>query len=400
MSYQPPNIVTPVTSHVPLELCNGSNGIEQTAISATETWTSGTIKTFHESVLVSCYVDADATFFLDLSTDDGENFDSTISKQLSAGVNEFSTSVKGSRTVRVRITAGSSDVTVIRSHVEFGTFRQANSPLNATLQSDSDAATVRATDARIDAALGRFRGIAPVNKFGRAPAGVQVTATDIWDRADATPTQQIWTAPTQARVHAIVSTSTADTNSSGAGARTISVFGLTAWDAAETSEVVTLTGQTPVNTVNSYVIIHRMRVVTCGGTGPNVGTITATAATDGTVTAAIRPTIGSTAMAIYGVPEGKSLLLSDWWANIRDSSGAASDALVRLFYNPDPENYPTLYIERDARGLQSDGTASDVWPYESYKTFPGPGIIKVNCIASTADIDMTAGFDGIVVDDA
>ena len=232
-----------------------------------------------------------------------------------------------------------------------------------------------------------------VNNFGRAPAGVQDVITDIWDRADASPTQSIWLAPTAARVHAVVSgsandaaaagimtisggnisdgkivtigskvytfqatltnvdgnvhiggnasgtidnlidainlgsgagtdyaadmtanevttlatveggdlmniymdtadgtlvTTTNDGNTSwgnativlGVGARTIRIYGLKTWDLAETSEVMYLQGVFPQNTDNSYVIIHRMEVLTKGATSVNSGAIKATAASD------------------------------------------------------------------------------------------------------------------------
>ena len=167
-------------------------------------------------------------------------------------------------------------------------------------------------------ARGNITGYSRVNKFGAAPQGIQTTTTDIWSRADATPTQQIWIAPTQARIHAIASSSAQDA-AGGTGAASVIVYGLKTWASAETNETITLTGATPVNTANSYVIIHRMKVVgqaTTTGVGVNIGTITATAATDNTITAVILPGDGQTEMAIYGVPSGYTFFLKRFAAAV------------------------------------------------------------------------------------
>ena len=248
-----------------------------------------------------------------------------------------------------------------------------------------------------DVLAGRVEGYTTINKFGRAPDGVQTTATDIWNRADSTPTQQIWVAPTQARVHAIVSSDGGDT-SAGAGAKTVLVYGLTDWDTAETNEIITMAGVTPVNTVNSYVIIYRMRVVTSGATARNIGTITATAATDSTITSVMLATEGTTKMAIYGIPSTKCIHLTRISASIQKSSGVAVDALVRVLVNPEPDVQLTNFNENDVHGLQSTGVSTHTWEYFPYDTIVGPAIIKMNCISSNADTDMTAGFAGFLVD--
>lgn len=250
----------------------------------------------------------------------------------------------------------------------------------------------------LEVARGRVGGISSVNKFGSAPSGVQTTATDIWSRANATPTQQIWLPPTTARVHAIVSSSTSDDGSpAGVGARTLRVYGLTSWSAVEVSEDVVLDGTTPVNTVNSYVIIHRMKVLTSGATSINVGTITATAATDGTVTAVILPGEGQTEMAIYGVPSIQSFYLTRWYCGVAKSSGAAADADFHLLVNETPTTNLLNYLYKSDFSLQTTGTNSFEKHYDNPVRFAGPCIIKVQATASVADLDAQSGFDGYLV---
>jgi len=104
-------------------------------------------------------------------------------------------------------------------------------------------------------ALGIIPEVKPINKYGRS-TNVDATETDLWDL---TASQPVWLAPTSARIHAIVSSS-GDDASAGVGAKTIRIYGLQTWDSVETSEDITMAVATPVNHVNSYVIILRMKV--------------------------------------------------------------------------------------------------------------------------------------------
>lgn len=323
--------------------------------------------------------------------------------QLTPNTPEFHTAVKLGRFFRVKITNSTTTGATLDHVTYFGTFRQGNAPLNQTLSQDSDAITVRAVDTMLDVSAGRFGGFTPVNKFGRAPTGLQTEGTqaggtDIWDRADATPTQSRWLAPTAARVHAIVSSDASDDSDDAlGGAYTVRVYGLQTWDSKETSEVVTLNGTASVNTVNSYVIIHRMTVETHGGV-VNAGTITATAATDSTVTAAILPERGQTEMAIYGIPSTQKAYITQFYSTIDKQGGAVGTANIRLMVNGSPDT-GSGYIIKNVRGLQSTGTSSDTWGYNPYFVVDGPAIIKMNGISSADDIEATGGFDMILVDD-
>jgi hypothetical protein len=257
----------------------------------------------------------------------------------------------------------------------------------------------RNTDLMFEIARGNMAGISGINKFGRAPSGVQTTATDIWDRADATPTQSVWTAPIQARIHQIVSSSGSDDgNPVGVGARTLRIYGLTAWNTAEVNEDITLNGTTNVPTVNSYVIIHRMKVLTKGATNVNVGTITATADTDGTVTAQINIGEGQTQMAIYGIPSTQTAYLPCFYASLNKSSAAAATLNVSLLVNPEPDSELINFLVKNTRGLQSTGKSDSQWFFMPYYKIEGPAIIKIQAIASANDIECSAGFDLILVD--
>jgi len=258
-------------------------------------------------------------------------------------------------------------------------------------------------DFTLEAAMGNIPGVSTLNKFGRAPSGLQTTATDIWDRADATPTQSVWTAPTQARVHAIVSTSDTDSDTGGdnpqaAGLRTLRVYGLTDWDTAEVSEDIIMDGTTAKNTANSYVIIHRMHALTKGATaGANVGTITATAATDGTVTAAILPGKGQTLMAIYGVPSTHTAYVGRIYANILGTPGANSAATASLLVNPEPDTELTGFLTKHTFSIIRDGVSAFTIPYYVPKVFAGPTIIKLSGISTVNDLDVSGGFDAFII---
>lgn len=256
------------------------------------------------------------------------------------------------------------------------------------------------SDFALDVARGLVSGVAAVYKFGSAPTGVQTSATDIWSRANATPTQQIWVAPTQARIHAIASDSDVDGKTgapTAAGARTLRVWGLPDWDTAETSQDITLDGTTSVNTT-ALVIIHRMKVLTAGTTSINVGTITATAATDTSITAVILPTEGQTQMAIYGVPSTQTFYMTAFGGSMNDTT-AQSRVDLRLLVNESPDSSPlnTRFIVKTDVQIQNSGASFISRSFNPYVSYAGPCIIKLQARASAADTDVSASFQGYLV---
>lgn len=252
-------------------------------------------------------------------------------------------------------------------------------------------------------ATGQERHHWAVNKFGHAPNGVQTTETDIWDRADATPTQQVHVVPTQPRIHNIVSSSIADDLGS-TGATHIKIWGVTSWvddhDSPEHSEEIIMNGQTPVATVGEYVFIHRIRVTNTGSGNVNAGTITATAATDGTISAAILPGNGSTQMAMLAVPPGYQHWMFNLNAAVSKSSGGAASINYEIYDDDysNSTNAATLLAAKNVRdeiSVQSTGTSTVLMDYKFPLRFTGPCVIRIAGFASAADLDGIVTWDGV-----
>ncbi|MDK1029605.1 MAG: hypothetical protein QGM50_02410 [Anaerolineae bacterium] len=257
-----------------------------------------------------------------------------------------------------------------------------------------------------EVALGNIEGRMSMDKFGAAPFGVQTTETDIWDRADAVPTQPVWLAPTAARIHTIQSTSAQDIVG-GTGVATVDISYLPDWNTEEAIERVTGNLNAGIAMSNAAVIIHRMVVLPQASTtdpGGNEGTITATAAVDATVTAAILPGAGSepgngeTEMAIYGIPSTQKALLYNWDAQIDKSQGAVASINFRLRVNLNPDVQTVSFHRRDDISVQSTGTSSRAKPKLPPILIEGPAIIKVTGEGSVNDLDAEAGFDLVIVD--
>jgi hypothetical protein len=135
-----------------------------------------------------------------------------------------------------------------------------------------------------------------------------------------------FTEPTAARVHAIVSGSANDT-AAGTGARIVDVYGIGS-DGLALSEGVTLNGATPVNTTKSYLFINEMKVRTAGSGGVNAGIITATAATDSTVTCTIPVGYNISKQAAYMAPAGLNKRIEYFNASTVNATGGAVTTLI------------------------------------------------------------------------
>jgi len=125
---------------------------------------------------------------------------------------------------------------------------------------------------------------------------------DVWDGPG------LWTPPTEARIHDVVSDNTNDTLL-GSGARTLFVTGLDA-SLLPQEETVEMDGTTVVPTSLSYLRINDAFVIGAGASDTNEGIITLTAQVDVTVTAFLEAGTSETQAVVYTVGADRLLLLT------------------------------------------------------------------------------------------
>jgi len=251
-------------------------------------------------------------------------------------------------------------------------------------------------DIGLEIAEGHVHGHAPVFKFGRNSNIANATTADIWDGGAVGGESLIWVAPTVARIHNISSDNAADT-AAGGGCRTLTIYGLTDWDTPEVSETVTMNGTSDVATANAYVIIHRLSCTTWGATDVNVGTLSATAVTDGTVTAQIGAGNGQTQMVVYGIPSTQSLYVFNATAVANKGSGSSATGDMRMLYNPRPDIYPPIFKTVDLSGISSDTSGvSRAYPIPVRMT--GPAILKIQIDSNANGFDISAAINAVLVD--
>lgn len=275
-------------------------------------------------VMVVCKTDNTGTLYFDFSPD-GSNWDSTFPVQgfqIASGINEFHTAVKGPRYFRVRLVNDTGAQTYLRLYTYYGTFRQGNLPLNQSIAVDADAQVVRPTDFHYEVAQGRYSGATTWNKFGYNN-----------DIDTATDPETIWSVGgsfvrmTSADTLDVVSSSGSDTGA-GTGAQSVIIYGIDANFEAQT-EVVTLSGVTPVTTLNTWLGVNRVAIYLAGTGGVNAGTITIddTAGTVGTQ-AEIPVGEGTTQQCIFFV-EANHTALMDWMVlNINKISGGSTPTVT------------------------------------------------------------------------
>ena len=213
-----------------------------------------------------------------------------------------------------------------------------------------------------------------IYKFGNNPI-VGNTLETIWSQGG------IYAYPASATTMTVSSSSTNDT-SAGTGARTVTISGLNG-SYVETSENITLNGQTAVTTVNSYIRMNRAFVLTAGSGEQNagviyVGTGTVTAGVPANIFTTISVGTNQTLQSFWTVPANYTAYLYQTNISTGNASNTPASLRVSLVARPfggvfntkelialidgdhiQSYNFPIKYTEKtdlEFRGISSSGS--------------------------------------------
>lgn len=165
------------------------------------------------------------------------------------------------------------------------------------------------------AGLGLVPGCSRVVMLGHNPiVDIATDPEDVWEGGGLYPFQAT------ASTLSVVSTSANDT-AAGTGARTILISGLNSAYAPIT-EVVTLNGLTPVITTNSFLRINLCTTTSSGSGEVNAGDISVNVSGGGALQALLRAGYGFNRSAVYTVPAGNTLFITNSTFAVNTSPGA------------------------------------------------------------------------------
>jgi hypothetical protein len=308
---------------VPVQVVSGIDfkNTTETPLTGDGTYTGDVSIDPQTDVMVSCITDATGTLYFDFFVDEHNFTTFPVSGfEVSAGIHEFHTAVKGPRGFRVRLVNGSSAQSYLRLFTYFGAFRQSNTPLNQSVSLDTDAVLVRPTDQQDEISLGRRSGVTAWTKFGWR--GLLAAGGDetVWN------TTGNYTPPATATAMRIAYDGTGGGSTDGAdttGARTLLISHIGSDGLPATLTHVLGTDGSDDTTVTTLGI-NRVQVIGAGTVQTNASNITITAVTGGAKLASVAAGVGVTEQCIFHVGSNHDGLFKFLYLHMNKDSGGAS----------------------------------------------------------------------------
>jgi len=243
----------------------------------------------------------------------------------------------------------------------------------------------------LQVARGQIAWHKPLFKFGNN-ATVGDSLETIWAEGG------LYSYLTSATVLKVSSSSTDDT-SAGTGARTVQLYGLDG-DYNEINELVTLNGQTVVNTTQSFLRINRMIVRSAGSSGANAGVIyagtgTVTTGVPANVYASVNGVTGSnqSLMALWTVPAGYTAYMLQY--DVSNGTTSNTPAVCKLILAVRP--YGEVFQTKDVKSLTTGMHVEESFAIPQKITEKSD--IEVRAISSSASVsfDISAAFEIVYI---
>lgn len=225
----------------------------------------------------------------------------------------------------------------------------------------------------------------------RLAVGTTVTGEDVWPGTATT----LPIPPDAGQQMALVSTSANDT-AAGIGVRTVDIHYIDSSGDQQT-ELVTMNGVTPVNTVATNIrFVQEIHAITTGSNLLAVGTISiATSGTPANIYTQIQPGTNQSLNTARMVPTGKTLIITSYHASTGGAAGGKSvDIRIRA------TNHAGLITPRIFHfidNFMSFNSATDR-NYTQPIFVPSLSIVKCTAYATAAGTDTQASWEGILVD--
>jgi hypothetical protein len=237
----------------------------------------------------------------------------------------------------------------------------------------------------LQVARGQIQGHSVVRVFGYNP-DIDTSEEAVWPDGGTVPH------PTAASVLSVSSTSANDTNG-GTGAWTVFIAGLDG-DYNVVSETVTLSGQTAVSTVNEYLYVNELYVVTVGTGGANaghinVGTGTVTAGTPAVLYDLIDVGYNNRTTGHYCIPAGYTGYMIEGVFTAGQASGSTSITGFLKQHGPDG-------ILR-VGAVVTINNGSVPFPFDAPYQIPEKNCIGASAIGSAANNSVSSFFNIILI---
>lgn len=272
----------------------------------------------YNSLVFSCKTDQNGELYAEFSTD-GTNWDSSLTFELYAGINEVHRLTISKKYFRIRITnTSASNQTYLRAQVLYGSHAALTSALNSTIYDDSDATTVRPLDFNLMVAEGLYYDRNNTIKDGYTPA-----------MSSGAVTQDLWT---ESGVYTGFVSATAAAELVVAGADTGTVY--YSYMATDTDLDYTF-GSKAITGAGTYALGHNiwrcnfMYFVNSTPTSFNAGKITIRhVATPANIFCTIEASRSQSFCAAYTVPYNSSVYIDRWQGSLRGGASGSCDGFI------------------------------------------------------------------------